>query len=43
MTTKKKDASLWIVDTLTKSTYFLAMKKMEGADGLAKKYLEIVV
>ncbi|CAA7048694.1 unnamed protein product [Microthlaspi erraticum] len=42
-TTGNKDAIWVIVDRLTKSAHFLAIKKTDGADKLAQKYLDVVV
>ncbi|WZZ69600.1 hypothetical protein YC2023_080970 [Brassica napus] len=43
ITTGNKDAIWVIVDRLTKSAHFLAIKKTDGADRLSQKYLKTVV
>uniref|UniRef100_A0A1J3GIM6 RNA-directed DNA polymerase n=1 Tax=Noccaea caerulescens TaxID=107243 RepID=A0A1J3GIM6_NOCCA len=42
-TAGNKDAIWVIVDRLTKSAHFLAIKKTDGADQLAQKYLDEIV
>uniref|UniRef100_A0A1J3DI19 RNA-directed DNA polymerase n=1 Tax=Noccaea caerulescens TaxID=107243 RepID=A0A1J3DI19_NOCCA len=42
-TTGNKDAIWVIVDRLTKSAHFLAIKKTDGADQLAQRYLDEIV
>jgi len=40
---RTKDAIWVIVDRLTKSAYFLAIRKIDGAAELAKKYVSEIV